>query len=530
MKYNTSVVCLRKLWLFLLVVFTAGCQKPTVETGGQVSELTEATVHEFLSRFERFIENGEEENLPFFVSEEVVFNYSFDEYNIHIRHGGFKRLKTQLFFESVVSVGTRLERTAMAIDIVNQGQTAMVEQDVQMTYAVLNHRITIERNESITVRLQNGYPLITSWTVASSLGRSHFMDDLELILIIVIIILLENLIFVLFLNNRHQAGGKLLIVLFLMMIAGSINHIVAFYWAGFGMATSLSMFVYMGYPYVLYLFTKISFQDTFELKKRHPVLTVFFMLFCAGLASVKFFMYYYAETSEIVYWISNGSFFGISIPICLYCFYLTIRDSKSDLVEARRRFRLIAILLILLNLTLLSISNVLFLFYHIPHLVVVEKVTAILFILFLTSRLAKRDAAFFEIHPLGHNRITEEKKMDSEEDTRYLKDLNAQMSGKNIFCEEGLTIGRLADHMQVQEYKLRRLINRKLGFRNFNEYINQFRMDEAAFQLTDPTTLDKPILNIALDIGYKSMTNFNKHFKEKFGTTPSEYRKRRGKA
>jgi len=142
----------------------------------------------------------------------VAFYYSFKENNIHISGSGFKRLKTQLFFESVVSVGTRLERTVKAIDIFDQGQAAIIEQDVTMTYADLNHIITVERNEIITIRLKNSHPFIKSWIVDSSYAEPHFMDNLELILRIVIIILLENLILFLFLNNRHQAGGKLLII------------------------------------------------------------------------------------------------------------------------------------------------------------------------------------------------------------------------------------------------------------------------------------------------------------------------------
>ena len=119
MGIRIRTIDLRVLLLILLLAFMTGCQKTPINIGDQVPELTETTINEFLSRFEQFIEDGDEEYLPFFVPEDVRFQYSFEEYNIHIRYGGFKRLKTQLFFESFVSVGTDLERTVKSIDIFN---------------------------------------------------------------------------------------------------------------------------------------------------------------------------------------------------------------------------------------------------------------------------------------------------------------------------------------------------------------------------------------------------------------------------
>ena len=49
-----------------------------------------------------------------------------------------------------------------------------------------------------------------------------------------------------------------------------------------------------------------------------------------------------------------------------------------------------------------------------------------------------------------------------------LAQVNRLMEWERIYRYEGLTIGSLAARLQVQEYQLRRLINRRLGHKNFN--------------------------------------------------------------
>ncbi|WP_066962470.1 helix-turn-helix transcriptional regulator [Microbulbifer sp. Q7] len=89
----------------------------------------------------------------------------------------------------------------------------------------------------------------------------------------------------------------------------------------------------------------------------------------------------------------------------------------------------------------------------------------------------------------------------------------------------GLTIRELADQLATREHALRALINQHLGFRNFNEYLNQFRIDEASRRLCDPNEAHLPVLSIALDIGYRSLSPFNAAFKRRHNQTPTEFRR-----
>jgi AraC-like DNA-binding protein len=89
----------------------------------------------------------------------------------------------------------------------------------------------------------------------------------------------------------------------------------------------------------------------------------------------------------------------------------------------------------------------------------------------------------------------------------------------------GLTIGQLAKELDIQEYKLRQMINSQLGYRNFSDFLNSYRIKETAERLRDETNKHLPILTIALDVGFRSLSSFNKAFKATFGQTPTEYRR-----
>lgn len=105
--------------------------------------------------------------------------------------------------------------------------------------------------------------------------------------------------------------------------------------------------------------------------------------------------------------------------------------------------------------------------------------------------------------------------------------LERTMREERAYRRETLTIGALAHDLGVPEHRLRRVINQGLGYRNFNAFLNGYRIAEARAALADPSQGEVPILTIALDAGFNSLGPFNRAFKAETGTTPSAYRRRR---
>ncbi|SMC28622.1 Helix-turn-helix domain-containing protein [Andreprevotia lacus DSM 23236] len=78
--------------------------------------------------------------------------------------------------------------------------------------------------------------------------------------------------------------------------------------------------------------------------------------------------------------------------------------------------------------------------------------------------------------------------------------------------------------MQLPEYKLRQLINQGLGWRNFNAFVNSYRIADARQALADTAQAEVPILTIAMDAGFQSLGPFNRAFKAETGLTPTAFR------
>ena len=69
---------------------------------------------------------------------------------------------------------------------------------------------------------------------------------------------------------------------------------------------------------------------------------------------------------------------------------------------------------------------------------------------------------------------------------------------------------------------LSQIINQSFK-KNFNGYLNEFRINEAIKQLSDISN-KKTIQEILFDSGFNTVSNFYSEFKKLTGLTPQEYR------
>ena len=102
-----------------------------------------------------------------------------------------------------------------------------------------------------------------------------------------------------------------------------------------------------------------------------------------------------------------------------------------------------------------------------------------------------------------------------------LEKIKETMEVGKLYTKTGLTIADLAEKLSIQEYRLRRIINQQMQFKNFNQFLNNYRIEDACSRLRETST---PISTVALDVGYASLSVFNKAFKERYGITPTEFR------
>lgn len=145
-------------------------------------------------------------------------------------------------------------------------------------------------------------------------------------------------------------------------------------------------------------------------------------------------------------------------------------------------------------------------------------------IIFLMYLASKRDPHFFQFvqHQAEKMRYERSKinKLDIED---VLARMDYLMTEEKMFFEEDLNLNRLAGELAIEPYQLSQILNEKLG-KNFNMYINEFRIDEAKnILIREP---DRSIISVSYAVGFNSPTSFYDWFLKMTGSSPSKYRKK----
>lgn len=117
----------------------------------------------------------------------------------------------------------------------------------------------------------------------------------------------------------------------------------------------------------------------------------------------------------------------------------------------------------------------------------------------------------------------ERSRLDDDTAGRLVAMILDHLEKEKPYKDPDITLARLADRIGLTPHMLSQLLNDRLN-KNFNNFINSYRIDEVKKLLDTPSNRDK-LLSIAYDAGFRSKTTFNTMFKKFTGKTPSEYRR-----
>lgn len=215
---------------------------------------------------------------------------------------------------------------------------------------------------------------------------------------------------------------------------------------------------------------------------------------------------------------------AMAIAIVGHIVYRALAGRRIDLIEQRRRVRALFAFAIS-GLFLLDLwSEFAFGFHSEPlWFSTIEHGAFFVVITWSILWLLKFDKAVLtfdrpEIHTAPSNPV-----LSGREKLTYDK-LLAVMETEKAYLEPELSIGMLAERVETPEHQLRALINKTMEFRNFRSFLNSYRMETAKSALADPSKAALPILTIAMDSGFASLSSFNRAFRQSTGQTPSEFR------
>jgi len=110
-----------------------------------------------------------------------------------------------------------------------------------------------------------------------------------------------------------------------------------------------------------------------------------------------------------------------------------------------------------------------------------------------------------------------------DQDTRasILRLVQDQVKEQALYRNSELTLATLAEQVGVSVHHLSETLN-QMGGKNFNLFINEYRVAEVCQQLDQKSK--RKLIDLALDAGFSSKSSFNALFKKLTGQTPSLYR------
>ncbi len=103
--------------------------------------------------------------------------------------------------------------------------------------------------------------------------------------------------------------------------------------------------------------------------------------------------------------------------------------------------------------------------------------------------------------------------------------LLAAMRQHRYYCDEKITVQTLAGQLNLPHKDLSYLINTGFGL-NFNDFINQLRVEDMKKRLLDPKQRKYSVMGLATEVGFNSKPSFYRAFKKFTGQTPTEYLKK----
>jgi predicted permease len=101
--------------------------------------------------------------------------------------------------------------------------------------------------------------------------------------------------------------------------------------------------------------------------------------------------------------------------------------------------------------------------------------------------------------------------------------LKKMVKEKRYYQDPELSLGSLAEKLELTTHELSRIINTVLK-KSFNDFINEYRVQDAARKMQDPAFDHLTLLGIAFESGFNSQSSFNRIFKQATGKSPVEYK------
>jgi len=115
-----------------------------------------------------------------------------------------------------------------------------------------------------------------------------------------------------------------------------------------------------------------------------------------------------------------------------------------------------------------------------------------------------------------------ESKINNIELDNWKEKISTLMQSQHLYENAELTLSQLAKQLSTNPSLLSRIINTGFGI-NFNDFVNEYRINAMLEKLKQGEQKNQTLLGIAFDCGFNSKATFNRAFKKQTGLSPKEW-------
>ncbi len=253
-----------------------------------------------------------------------------------------------------------------------------------------------------------------------------------------------------------------------------------------------------------YVRTYLS-QTVPESKVAHFLPSIFFLI---GAFLIR-------QTGGESVWISL--YWMIQIHPLLYVYLSTrflMEDSRSRISTSNQKAWLYSLLGIV---TLLPIMNILYLTLDFPFYLVTALLVIVALYLICFLALNNKTNVLIGKGDQKYKNI----KLASEEIKQLKVRIHTVLIEQKLYLNDQLRLSDVSKKLGVPPHLISRVINEN-GGKSFPQFINELRINRAKEKLIADE--GKKVVTIAFESGFRSLSAFNRAFKNYSGINPSEYR------
>jgi len=146
------------------------------------------------------------------------------------------------------------------------------------------------------------------------------------------------------------------------------------------------------------------------------------------------------------------------------------------------------------------------------------------FFTFMVYAMSRRDGNYFQVMRNQAEKSRYEKsKIKNLDLDLVMANIMSFMTVEKVYCDEDINLNSFARKLEIEPYQLSQIINENFK-KNFNAFINEYRIEEAKKMLIDD--IDCTIVSISYAVGFNSPATFYEWFCKITGVSPSKFRKK----